>query len=565
MPISSPPSTRSRSAWESPSIASRSLDSAGLPASSPMMCPSAAVIVSSGPIGAAPCETHGSTSMPSRRTPTAPPSTTSSPKNSAGPLSAVRAEATPPSSGSSGVASERKRRTASVGNENGSASRIAPAAPSRSGRPDSAPEPSSISSTVAWNGTTSPSPRQAAHTETAVPASISRASLITPPAPQPTSVAGASISCTAASVSSGAARCAPEANITTRSQGRSPSPRAAAEAASSAPARASGVVERPVAMCTLTRLTILRHMEPPPRVVAIFGPTGVGKTEVAVALAERLRDTGEDPVAISADALQVYEGLEILTGAASPAQRARLEHRLLGYVPVTEPYSAGAYAERAHAEIDAALAAGRRPLVVGGTGLYLRAALADLDLRPPPPPRSRERWQAELDARGPEALHAALAQRAPATAARVAATDARRVLRALELLDAGAEPPPPPGAPSQLWTAETRHPTLLAGLVMDRGALAERIERRVDAMLAAGALEEVRRADARGASATARKALGFGELLAGDAEAMRARTRRYAKRQLTWMRKLPGVRLLDVTDRDPSDVAAELHAMIRGA
>jgi tRNA dimethylallyltransferase len=303
-------------------------------------------------------------------------------------------------------------------------------------------------------------------------------------------------------------------------------------------------------------------MGPLPRIVAIFGPTGVGKTEVAVALAERLRAVGEDPVAISADALQVYEGLEILTGAASPAQRARLEHRLLGFVPVTEPYSAGAYAERAHAEIDAALAVGRRPVVVGGTGLYLRAALADLELRPPPAPGRRERWQAELEAHGPEALHAALAQRAPATAAGLAATDGRRVARALELLDAGAEPPPAPGAPSQLWTSETRHPTLLAGLVMDRDALAERIGRRVDAMVAAGAIDEVRRADARGASHTARQAVGFAELLAGDVEATKTRTRRYAKRQLTWMRKLSRVRAIDVTGREPSDVAAELHGMI---
>src|SRR4051794_14009721 len=413
MPISSPPSTRSRSAWERPSIASRSFESAGLPASSPMMWPSAAVTVSSGPIGAAPCDTHGSTSTPSSRTPTAPPSTTSSPKNSAGPPSFVRAEATPPRSGSSGVASERKRRTASVGNEKGSASRIAPAAPSRSGRPDSAPEPSSSSSTTAWNGSTSPSPSEAAQIETAVPASISRASLITPPAPQPISVAGASISWTASSVASGAVRCAPDANMTTRSHGRSPSARAAAEAASSAPARASGVVERPVAMCTLTCLTILPLVERPPRVIAIFGPTGVGKTEVAVALADRLRGDGEDAVAISADALQVYDGLPILTGAATAEQRARLEHRLLGFVPLAEPFSAGAYARRAHAEIDAALAAGRRPLVVGGTGLYLRAALAELDLRPAPTPAARARLQAELAVQGAPALHAILAERAP--------------------------------------------------------------------------------------------------------------------------------------------------------
>jgi tRNA dimethylallyltransferase len=316
-------------------------------------------------------------------------------------------------------------------------------------------------------------------------------------------------------------------------------------------------------MCTLTRLTILRAVEPPPRVIAIFGPTGVGKTAVAVALAERLRAAGEAPVAISADALQVYAGLGVLTGAAGPEEQARLEHRLVGFLPITETFSAGAYARRAHAEIDDALAAGHRPIVVGGTGLYLRAALAELDLRPPPGPGARERRRAELEARGPAALHALLAEREPAAAAAISPADGHRIVRALELLDAGAAPPPPPGAPSQLWTTETRHPTLLAGLVIDREALVERIGRRVEAMVAAGAIDEVRRADAAGASATARKALGFAELLAGDVEATKARTRRYAKRQLTWMRKLAGARILDVTGRDPSDVAAELHGMIR--
>jgi tRNA dimethylallyltransferase len=298
------------------------------------------------------------------------------------------------------------------------------------------------------------------------------------------------------------------------------------------------------------------------RVIAIFGPTGVGKTDVAVALAERLRAEGEDPMAVSADALQVYGGLEILTGAATAEQRARLEHRLVGFLPVTETFSAGAYARRAHREIDAALAAGRRPIVVGGTGLYLRAALAELDLRPPPAPAARARLQRELERRGAPALHAELARRAPEVAAGVTPTDGKRLVRTLELLDAGIAPPPRPGAPSQLWTTETRHPTLLAGLVLDRHALHDRIGARVDDMVRRGVIDEVRRADADGASVTARKALGFQELLDGDVEAMKTRTRRYAKRQLTWMRKLRGARIVDVTGRDPADVAGELHAMI---
>jgi tRNA dimethylallyltransferase len=291
-------------------------------------------------------------------------------------------------------------------------------------------------------------------------------------------------------------------------------------------------------------------------VVALFGPTGIGKTAVAIALAERLRERGEDPVAISADALQVYAGVPILTGAADAAERARLEHRLLGFVPITEPYSAGAYAKRAHAEIDRALAGGRRPIVVGGAGLYLRAALAELDLRPPVPAHIRARWSAQP---APQ-LHAALRERAPAVAAGIERGDRHRLIRALELLDAGERPPG--RGDSQLWTTTTRHPTLLAALVMDRAALYDRIDARIDAMLAAGVRAEVERADAAGASPTARAALGFKELLAGDVDAMRTKTRRYAKRQLTWLRKLPGAHLIDVTGRDPDDVAAELDGMI---
>jgi tRNA dimethylallyltransferase len=295
-------------------------------------------------------------------------------------------------------------------------------------------------------------------------------------------------------------------------------------------------------------------------VVALFGPTGVGKTAVAIALAERLRAaTGEDPVAVSADALQVYRGLEILTGAATPEEQRRLEHRLVGILPVTATFSAGEYARRAHTEIDALLAAGRRPIVVGGTGLYLRAALAELDLRPPVPPGIRAALTERLRAEGAPALHAELARRAPAAAAGIGPADAQRIVRALELLDAGHEPP----AGTQLWAADTRRPTLLAGLVMERQALYAAIDSRVESMIAAGAVAEVEAAEAAGASITARKAVGYAELLAGDPAAMRQRTRRYAKRQLTWMRKLPGVRLTDVTGRAPGDVAAELHAAIR--
>ncbi|MGD0454276.1 MAG: tRNA (adenosine(37)-N6)-dimethylallyltransferase MiaA [Solirubrobacteraceae bacterium] len=294
------------------------------------------------------------------------------------------------------------------------------------------------------------------------------------------------------------------------------------------------------------------------RIIALFGPTGVGKTAVAVALAELLRVRGEDPVAVSADALQVYSGLETLTGVAMPAERARLEHRLVSFLPLDATFSAGQYAQLAHAEIDDLLAAGRRPIVVGGTGLYLRAALSELSLRPPPPEGVRERWTAELERSGAPALHATLRERAAWAADGIDPNDRQRIVRALELLDLG-ELEPPEG-PSQLWSAELRQPTLLAGLTMERQALYAAIDARVEEMLAAGAREEVLRAHAGGASDTARKALGFDELLAGDVEAMKRRTRNYAKRQLTWMRKLAGVRVIDATGRDPLAIAREILA-----
>ncbi|MDO8210543.1 tRNA (adenosine(37)-N6)-dimethylallyltransferase MiaA [Conexibacter sp. CPCC 206217] len=299
-----------------------------------------------------------------------------------------------------------------------------------------------------------------------------------------------------------------------------------------------------------------------PNVIAIFGPTGIGKTSVALALARRLRAAGEDPVAISADALQVYGGLETLTGAADATEQAELEHRLISFLPVAATFSAGRYAQLAHAEVDRALAEGRTPIVVGGTGLYLRAALTELRLKPPPPEGARERWLAELERVGAPALHAQLNERAPWAAAGIERNDRQRLVRAHELLDAGALEPPT-GEPSQLWTAETRHPTLLAGLTMEREALYARIDERVSAMVAAGAREEVLRADAAGASDTARKALGFADLLAGDVEAMQRHTRNYARRQLTWMRKLAGAETIDTTGRSADDVAAEIDNLRR--
>lgn len=303
----------------------------------------------------------------------------------------------------------------------------------------------------------------------------------------------------------------------------------------------------------------------PPRIVAIFGPTAAGKTGVAIALAELLRRRGEDdPVAVNCDSIQVYRGLEVLSGAASAEEQHRLEHRLLSFVDPGEEFSAGRYAELAHAEIDALLDDGRRPIVVGGTGLYLRAALAELELRPAVPPEIRESVESELAERGPERLHAELDSDLAAT---VAPGDRKRVARLTELARAGIEAHE--GAEG-LWTAELRHPTLLIGLVVDRGELAGRIETRVDAIIDAGAAEEARAAAEAGASRTARAALGFEELLEGhdarpppDAiEAIKTAHRRYARRQLTWMRRMEGVRLLDRGGRSDAEVAGEIASVL---
>src|SRR3954447_26443076 len=228
-------------------------------------------------------------------------------------------------------------------------------------------------------------------------------------------------------------------------------------------------------------------------VIALFGPTGVGKTDVAVALADLLRVRKERPVAISADALQVYRGLETLTGVASERDQARLEHRLVSFVPLEREFSVGEFMPLAHTEIDEALAGGRRPIVVGGTGLYLRAALTQLELPPPPPTAVRVRWTEEVERRGPEELHHELLDRAPWAVEGIEPTDKSRIIRTLELLEMG-ELESREGE-SQLWTEHTRHPTLLAGLTMDRDELYRRIDERVDAMVGAGAKEEVQRVE----------------------------------------------------------------------
>src|SRR4051794_31223411 len=294
------------------------------------------------------------------------------------------------------------------------------------------------------------------------------------------------------------------------------------------------------------------------KLVALFGPTAIGKTGVAIALAERLRERGEKPVAVNCDSIQVYRGLEVLSGAATEAERSRLEHRLLSFVAIDEEFSAGRFAELAHAEIDRLLEEGRRPIVVGGTGLYLRAALSDLDLRPPVSEEVRRQVEQEIAERGPQALHAELD---PDVAATVHPNDRKRVARWTELARSGLEPP---ASSEQLWTERLRHPTLLVGLTMDREKLTAGITDRVRAMDCAGAGAEAARAVESGASRTARAALGFEEFLAGDLEAVATAHRRYAGRQLTWMRKMECVRTIDRTGRADDVVAADIVATLDG-
>jgi tRNA dimethylallyltransferase len=285
------------------------------------------------------------------------------------------------------------------------------------------------------------------------------------------------------------------------------------------------------------------------RAIAIFGPTAAGKTSVAVELADMLRERGEDPVAVSCDAIQIYRGLEILSGAPTAKERERLEHRLVGIAEVTEEFSAGRFAELARGEIDELLAAGRTPIIVGGTGLYMRAALADLDLKPPVPEQVRDLVERQIAELGPAAMHAELDAD---VGRRVHPNDRKRVARALELQRVGLDPPE---RASELWTARLRQPTALIGLVVDREVLADRIDRRVDAMLVAGAAEEVRAAERKQPSRTARAALGWDELLRGDIAGMKSAHRRYARRQMTWLRRMEGVTAVERDDLDDRRIA----------
>jgi tRNA dimethylallyltransferase len=303
--------------------------------------------------------------------------------------------------------------------------------------------------------------------------------------------------------------------------------------------------------------------------LCVVGPTASGKSALALRLAERW---GAEIV--SCDSAQVYRGMDVGTAKPAPAERARVAHHLLDLADPETPMDAARWAAAADAAIAAIRARGARVIVCGGTGLWLRALLEGLVPAPATDPAVRARLAARARAEGVEALHGELARRDPPAAARLAPTDRQRVLRALEHLEQAG-----PAAPalSALWEAHRaaragappRHAAALLLLDPPRDELYARIDARVGAMLAAGLQEEVRalaeRARrlgvARGALGTV---LGYRQLLRHldgtlprdeAVRLIRRDTRRYAKRQLTWFRKVPGVRA--VPPADPDAVAAE--------
>jgi tRNA dimethylallyltransferase len=287
-------------------------------------------------------------------------------------------------------------------------------------------------------------------------------------------------------------------------------------------------------------------------VIAIFGPTASGKTAVAEAVSDRLPSE-----LVSADSMQAYRGLPILTNQPDRPTR------LVGIWRLDREGSVAEYQRLAHAAIDEIVEGGNAAVVVGGTGLYLRAALSDLDLPPAPEAGGRAHWEQLYDRVGGERAHGLLATRDPAAAAVVHANDRRRVVRALELADAGRSLRP---AVDRLWAEDMRKPTVVFGLDVPRDELLRRIEARTQRMFELGVEAEVRGALAGPISVTARKALGLDEVAAlprdAAVETLVVRTRRYAAYQRKWMRRIPGL-VSVAADRPPGEVADEIVEMVR--
>ena len=287
-----------------------------------------------------------------------------------------------------------------------------------------------------------------------------------------------------------------------------------------------------------------------PNAILIAGPTASGKSALALALAEKLGG-----VVINADSMQVYRDLRIITARPSREEEARAPHRLYGHVDAAENYSVGHWCADVRKSLLEAQESGLRPILVGGTGLYFKALTQGLSAIPPTPPDIRAAVRARCDAEGASALHTELSRRDPAMAARLRPGDRMRIARALEVLEAT-------GRSLADWHRDGMPAVvdpelaLKVLLTVERAELHRRIDARFDAMLAAGALEEVRRLDARRLDPMlpAMKAHGVpwlrrhlaGEIgLAEAAEGARRDTKRYTKRQATWFRhQMPGWRWL---------------------
>jgi tRNA dimethylallyltransferase len=307
-----------------------------------------------------------------------------------------------------------------------------------------------------------------------------------------------------------------------------------------------------------------------PPVICLMGPTATGKTALALALAERFPVT-----VVSVDSAMVYRGLDIGTGKPDLATRAAVPHALIDIRDPREPYSAGDFARDAPAAIAAARAAGRIPLLVGGTHLYFRSLAAGLAPLPPADPAIRAAIDAEAAAQGWPALHAELAARDPAAAARIGSNDRQRIQRALEVLRVT-------GRPLAAHWADGPRPSpgafrRFALLPPDRAGLHARIAARFDAMLAAGLVGEVaalRDLPGVHADLPALRAVGYRQLwphvhgalpLAAAREQAIAATRQLARRQLTWLRAEPDVVALEAgSAAAAASVAAALADALSG-
>ncbi|GII78292.1 tRNA dimethylallyltransferase [Sphaerisporangium rufum] len=292
-----------------------------------------------------------------------------------------------------------------------------------------------------------------------------------------------------------------------------------------------------------------------PRVLAVVGATAAGKSDLAVELALRLG--GE---ALNTDSMQLYRGMDIGTAKLTLAERRGVPHHLLDVWPVTETASVAAYQRLARPLIDGLLAAGTAPVLVGGSGLYVRAALDDLEF-PGTDPEIRARLEAELAARGPEEMHRRLKELDPVAAEAVLASNGRRVVRALEVIELTGRP-----FSATMPSYDAVYDSVQIGVAVPRPELDERIALRVDRMWAAGFVEEVRRLAGEGLAdgRTASRALGYAQVLrflAGEWAEEQAReetvraTRRFARRQESWFRRDPRVRWLPYDAPDLVDQA----------